>query len=95
MRGSFHHQKFTALCVLLNGESNMSVFEYDEYKMMLFNAINRLDWLAERPGCLSCKYFDNEHGMIKGCQKADGKMPPDNVQKTGCEFFENKFQIPF
>ena len=86
----FSHEKFTALCVLLNSETSaMSVAEYDEFVCMIYNMRNKLEWIAERKGCMSCKYFE------KGCTKADGKLPPEKIQKSGCEMYENKFVIPF
>lgn len=91
----FDHAKFTALCVLLNSDTGMSVQEYDDYTAILYNARNKLAWLSERHGCITCKFFTNEHGLPRGCQKADGKLPPDHIQKSGCEVFENKHEIPF
>jgi hypothetical protein len=89
MRTGFDHSKFTALCVLLNSDSGLSVAEYDEYMMMLYAARCRIEWLAEQRGCSSCLFFD------RGCTKADGKLPPEKIQKTGCEVYENKHIIPF
>lgn len=92
----FNHAEFTAACILLNTpNSNMSVWEYDAYRLMFENAINKLTWIAEQKGCMSCKFFEGEIGKVRGCMKADMKMPPDNVQKVGCEQYENKHEIPW
>lgn len=85
----FQHDKFTALCVLLNSESGMSTFEYDEHINMLYLARCELQARADKKGCLSCSFFEH------GCKKADGKMPPDSIQKIGCEQYENKHDIPW
>lgn len=85
----FSHEKFTALCVLLNSEGNMTALEYDEFCNMLYLAKCRLTLLSEKKGCASCEFFEH------GCMKADRMMPPDHVQRAGCELYENKYQIPF
>ena len=85
----FDHAKFTALCVLLNSEGGMSALEYDEYLALLYRANAKLTHIAERKSCVACEYFQN-----RVCSKA-GKEPPDHVQKTGCEQYFNKYQIPF
>ena len=89
MNMKFDHSKFTALCVLLNSEGGMSVHEYDEYEAILFNARNRLIWLAEQKGCKSCVFFEH------GCTKAEGRMPPEAVQKKGCEVYNSRHEIPY
>ncbi len=95
MAGKFNHADFTALCVLLNSNVGMTVEEHDKYTYMLMNAANQLRWLAEQKGCMSCKFFCRGTTKITGCEKAGGKLPPDNIQKSGCEMHENKFEIPF
>lgn len=86
---AINHERWTALAIALNSDTGLSVKEYDEFDILLYHAKCRLVWLAEQRGCKSCMFFDG------GCEKADGKVPPENVQKSGCEAYENKHQIPF
>ena len=96
MNISFNHSEFTALCVLLNSEGGICAEDYQKYCFMLANARTKLNWIAEqRRGCLSCKYFVMDKNRVRGCGKADGKTPPDNIQRSGCEAYEWKEEIPF
>jgi hypothetical protein len=86
---SINHERWTALAIALNSDSGLSVAEYDEFCVLLYHAKCRLTWIAEQRGCKSCAFFGD------GCSKADNKMPPEKIQKTGCEQYENKHIIPF
>ena len=90
MLANFKHEDWTKLVSVLNGQTPPASYDYDNYLAMLILARNRLVWLSEQTCCMSCKNF--EQGR---CVVADFKVPPEEVQRKGCEHHDNKFQIPF
>jgi len=90
MLANFKHEDWTKLVSVLNGQTPPASYDYDNYLAMLILARNRLVWLAEQTCCMSCQHFE-----MGRCQKAGGKLPPEEVQRKGCEMHDNKFTIPF
>lgn len=40
--------------------------------------------------CASCRHF-----RLTDCELVPGKMPPENVLKSGCEMWSDAFEIPW
>jgi len=84
-----NHNEWSKIAVVCNSEGGMSVQEYDEFMLILSCVRDRLRWLAEQKGCMSCMFWN------RGCEKANFAFPPEAVQKTGCELYENRHVIPY
>jgi len=58
--------------------------EANQIKIALQKAIEIIDKLTVK-NCSTCEHWLG----AGGCKMAEGRMPPEHVQKQGCPYYEN------
>lgn len=84
-----YEKKMQHLAKVLNYHDGCPGADLNLAKDYLVEASIKINSLRPVKDCHSCRFW-----RITDCQLA-GKLPPDNIIKSGCELWEDAFEIPW